>query len=129
MAKTKLPQRPGHYLWFRLDLSYLEVGSVHVMEDRPSHIEYLRKRIEEKGAKDCGFLLYQNDDGVWLTMYHDAHDHLPPRSDDGLPYVDDYRRYNFWGLVGGEVPSWDKDSLDEDTMQFEEPLVELDKAQ
>jgi hypothetical protein len=123
MAKTKLPQRPGHYLWFVLDMSYLEVGSVHVLKDPANHLDYLRSKLEEMGPNGVSFHLYQNDAGEWLTMYHDAHDHLPARDESGFPCVDDYRRYDFWTLVGGTPPT--PEEPDEETMRFDEFLAEL----
>jgi len=82
-----LPEKPGFYLWYVLDISYLDVGMVHVVKDSPEHISILNKR--EK-SKICGFFLYEASNGDILTMYHQAYDHLPHCTDDGVPCVDGY---------------------------------------
>ena len=120
---TKLPENPGHYLWFILDLSYLDVGSVHVMADKPNHHEYLRGEIARLGADKVDFHLYQNSEGRWLTMYHDARDHKPPVTEQGVPCVDDYRSYDFWWLVGGEKPP--EEEVDEDLAACDAALQEV----
>lgn len=101
---TPLPQEPGYYLWYITDWGYLKVGAVHVLKDSEKHLAYLRGRLEKEPANEQDFFLYQNDAGDWLTMYHDARDGKPPVADDGRPWVDGYRAFDFWWLVGGKPP-------------------------
>jgi hypothetical protein len=98
----KLPQTPGYYLWSILDFNYLEVGLVQVCQDNEKHIEYLRNRIISMRTKETKqFFLYQNDNGIWLTMYHQAYPHhLPTCNSDGVPWVDGYREVEFDWLLG-----------------------------
>lgn len=87
-----LPQKQGYYMWYILDLNYLDIGVVHITKDPEKHLEYLREQ-KENGSK---ILLYQNKDGDTLTMYHQTH--MPPISEDGMPYVDGYVPFCFDSL-------------------------------
>ena len=91
---TGLPEEPGWYLWHILDLGYLKVGVVQVMEDEEQHLQRLRANPDKM------FLLYRNSQGKELTMYHQAHDHLPPVDSSGLPIVDGYAKTTFGHLIG-----------------------------
>jgi hypothetical protein len=97
---ANLPDKPGNYLWFITDWGYLAVGAVSVSADNEKHRATLQKRIDEKGAKDVDFCLYQAEGGKWLTMYYEDRDRKPPVNSQGVPIVDGYREYDFWWLVG-----------------------------
>lgn len=99
-----LPPAPGWYLWVVWDLNYLDVGAVQVLADKDSHLDYLRGRLAEAGPGGVAFHLYQAPDGRWLTMYHQAQDHLPPRDAAGRPLVDGYRATDFWRLINSPAP-------------------------
>lgn len=90
--KAVLPQTQGYYMWYILDWDYLDVGVVQIMKDTMKHLEYLKAK-----AKDgCNtFIMYQNEAGETLTMYHQAHDHYPPMNGDGVPCVDGYVPFCF----------------------------------
>lgn len=98
---VRLPQTPGYYFGVMSDWGYLDVVPVHVSKDSDKHKEYLRGEIAKKGADKVPFYLYAADNGDELTMYYDAHDHKPPVDAHGKPFVDGYREFNFWWLVGG----------------------------
>lgn len=102
---VSLPQAPGWYLWRILDLTYLEVGAVQVLADSPKHVGWLRERAA--AGKGEGFFLYENAEGVLLTMYFGAAPHhLPSRRPDGSPAVDGYVPFDFWWLVGSKPPTF-----------------------
>lgn len=96
MTKTtmNLPKQTGFYLWYILDLSYMKVGLVHVVEDPPLHLNYLRSRTKDQ-SKD--FYLYPTgwEGSMTYTMYHQAHDHLPPADENNKPLVDGYIPFDF----------------------------------
>ena len=84
-GKTQiLPQEPGFYLWYIWDFGYFDGGIVQVMKDKESHLKYLRAQYRDKKT----FFIYENEAGETLTMYHQAHDHLPPTNKEGIPMVD-----------------------------------------
>jgi hypothetical protein len=87
--QPSLPTEEGFWLWYILDQSYLKVGAVHVMLDHPKHIAYLRSVV---GARAKQFYLYQGgfENSVTYTMYHQAHDHLPPADESNRPLVDGF---------------------------------------
>jgi hypothetical protein len=84
MTVNRMPEAPGYYMWFILDLNYLKVGVVQVIKDRDYHLEWLRKQ------KDTNVYIYENSVGETLTMYHMAQDGIPPLDKDNKPFVDDY---------------------------------------
>ena len=97
-GKTQImPQEPGFYLWYILDFSYLDVGIVQVLKDKESHLEWLRTKYKDKEPKT--FQIYQNEAGETLTMYHQAHDHLPPMY-NGFPSVDLFVTFDLENLPG-----------------------------
>lgn len=102
-----LPQEPGWYFWYNLDLGYFEVGAVHVLKDTKKHLERLKGSIKE--GKGFSFYIYQNDKGETLTMYHQAtrgspeDSHVPHADENGRPYVDGYIPFNFDELLKGEL--------------------------
>lgn len=91
-SATPLPDEPGHYLWYVLDWGYLDVGMVHVLQDPPSHLAYLKQKYDE-GCR--GHLVYENSKGATLTMYQQCHDHHPYTNKEGVPWVDGYVPINF----------------------------------
>ncbi len=91
-----IPQEPGYYLWYILDLGYTNVGMVHVMEDTEKHLTQLKTDSLYKDSKL--HYIYQNDQGKTLTLYHCAHDHLPFIHEDKKPQVDGYIPFD-WGLI------------------------------
>ncbi len=88
----ELPTEDGFYLWYILDLSYFNVGCVQILRDSDDHIEYLKNR-----EKKTDFYLYQTgfEDSITFTMYHQAHDHLPPCDEAGMPLVDGWIPFDF----------------------------------
>lgn len=86
--KSQLPQKEGVYIWYILDLNYLEIGLVQVLKDRQKQLDYLATREN----KDGHFFIYNNDNGECLTMYHQASSHhLPPmNATTHEPFVDGY---------------------------------------
>lgn len=91
---TKLPQKPGWYIWCILDLNYCDIGLVQVVIDDKKHIKYLKDHHKNNNT----FYIYENDEGVTLTMYHQAFDHIPPTK-NGEPMVDGYAPFDFNSLV------------------------------
>jgi hypothetical protein len=94
--EIEIPQEPGYYLWYILDLGYMNVGMVHVMKDSASHLERLRTDPLYSTRKT--YYIYQNEKGDTLTMYHQAHDHLPFLHPDNRPQVDGYIPFE-WGWI------------------------------
>lgn len=90
----ELPKEKGFYLWYVLDFGYFDVGCVQIMCDTPEHVEYLRSLPKEKRT---GFYLYQTgfENSITMTMYHQAHDHLPSCDEDGKPLVDGWIPFDF----------------------------------
>lgn len=89
--EIEIPQAPGYYLWYILDLGYVNVGLVNIVQDTAEHLAWLKNR-EHK----C--YIYQNEKGDTLTMYHQAHDHIPYLFAENKPNVDGYVPFD-WGLV------------------------------
>ena len=89
-----LPKDTGFYLWYIHDISYFKVGCVQVLQDPEKHVKYLRELPAEKRT---GFYLYQTgfENSITFTMYHQAHDHLPPCDQDGKPLVDGWIPFDF----------------------------------
>jgi hypothetical protein len=109
----KFPQVPGHYFWFNLDLSFFEIGSVHVLKDSEKHLAYLRvqPRLREScwsGVFYPAPYIYQNDAGETLTMYWDANGgqnpHLPFLFEpDNRPNVDGFIPFDFKELLDKQL--------------------------
>lgn len=100
-----LPQNPGSYFWYILDLGYFEIGSVDVLKDTEQHLDYLRQLPMDQRKQ---FYLYQNDNGEWLTMYHDAYGgsapHLPPCDEhSGRPCVNGYVQYDLFKFINADI--------------------------
>ncbi len=91
-ASVPLPDAPGHYLWYVLDWGYLDVGMVQVIKDPEKHLLRLQD-LRDKGLRH--HLVYQNSKGETLSMYHEAHDHVPYRNSEGVPWVDGYVPIDF----------------------------------
>jgi len=89
-----LPKETGYYLWFRLDFGYFDVGVVQILQDTPEHLERLKK--ENKNSKE--FYVYESGYQTF-TMYHQAHDHLPPSDENNQPWVDGYIPFDFRTVV------------------------------
>jgi hypothetical protein len=79
-----MPTEAGFYLWYILDLNYLKVGMVQVICDRDKHLQHLRENPSPS------FYLYQGgfENRITYTMYHQAHDALPPMDENYKPLVD-----------------------------------------
>jgi hypothetical protein len=99
---SHLPQLPGHYLWYVLDLGYLRIGSVTIKEEPREHREKLLVASATHGMKKVPFYMYQSELGTPLVMYHDAHDGQPPKQEDGFPEVDSFVAYDFQALISGD---------------------------
>lgn len=87
---TYIPNDTGFYLWYILDFSYLKVGAVQIVMDTPAHRAYLQSLPADR-QKD--FYIYRGGDhelSAVYTMYHQAHDHLPPVDENNRPIVDGY---------------------------------------
>jgi len=90
----ELPNETGYFLWYILDLGYLNVGAVHISEDTEEHLAYLTSITDAERAKR--FYVYPiGTVGRKLTMYHDAHDHLPPLDGLNRPLVDGWIPFDF----------------------------------
>lgn len=96
--RWELPTDPGWYMWYIVDLGYMNVGMVNIIEDSPQHLAWLRERQND------GMVYIYNTISPdimevfgprYLTMYHQAHDHLPPCDKDGKPFVDGYLPFDF----------------------------------
>jgi hypothetical protein len=96
LSYVHLPTKPGHYLWYILDLGYLRIGSVTVREERGEHRDKLFTAMAVHGMKKDPFFLYPDSS---LVMYHDAHDSHPPKREDGCPIVDDFVAYDLNALL------------------------------
>lgn len=86
-----LPDEPGFYLWYIHDLSYMNVGLVQVLSDTAEHLSHLRSLPPERQKQ---FYIYKPH-YVTRTMYHQAHDHLPPLDANNKPLVDGYIPFDF----------------------------------
>jgi hypothetical protein len=83
-----LPSEAGYFLWYILDLGYLKVGMVQVYQDGPLHLAYrINNPVPEAYVYKSGHLTF--------TMYHQAHDHLPPLAADHKPMVDGWIPFDF----------------------------------
>lgn len=71
--EIKLPETTGFFLWYLFDISYLNVGVVQINADPKKHIDYLINN-----PKPTHYVYQINEFGYTLSMYHQAHDHLPP---------------------------------------------------
>lgn len=85
-----LPTEPGMYMWYVVDLSYMDVGMVQIMYDTDEHLA----RLRAKPSKEV-YIYNRNEIIGWegesfLTMYHQANDHIPPCDETGKPWVDGY---------------------------------------
>lgn len=96
----KLPREPGEYLWFIADSGYLRTGVVLILEDSEKHKRHLREHCPE-------VYIYTNAAGKELTMYHQAHDHLPPLDESKKPFVDGYVRFKF-EVINDRMTDWPK---------------------
>jgi len=85
----ELPKETGFYLWYILDWGYFKVGAVQILRDPDSHIQRLKETLWEDRK---GFYIHQEYN---LTIYHQAHDNLPPCNKDGKPLVDGWIPFDF----------------------------------
>jgi len=79
------PTETGMFLWYILDMGYLNVGIVQILMDQEKHRKYLR----ENRATDKTWYIYKGEFSEF-TLYHQAHDHLPPMDENNKPFVDGY---------------------------------------
>lgn len=101
MSNVLLPQEPGHYIWHISDLSYMEIGLVHITIDPEKHRDRLREQgLLRSKENPLQFFMYKNDDGVELTMYHEAYPHhMPPCNANGEPFVEGYRKIDLKDII------------------------------
>lgn len=85
MRIPNLPQIPGDYLWWEVDLNCSDIGLVRVAAESEKHLAYLDNREDKSG-----FFLYTSDEGVRLVMYFDLR--KPGLSTTGKPIVDGYKK-------------------------------------
>ena len=87
----QLPNETGFYLWYILDLNYLDVGVVQILQDDKEHLTYLASLTGEKRKH---FYVYKSG-YITFTMYHQAVHHLPPMDEDSKPQVDGWIPFDF----------------------------------
>lgn len=84
-----LPGETGFYLWYILDLNYMDVGLVQIMQDKQEHLKWLAENPKPT------FYVYDVPINRKFTMYHQAHSHLPPADAGGKPIVDGWIPFDF----------------------------------
>lgn len=86
----QLPQEPGFYLWYILDLGYINVGLVHCLLDKSISKS---SKITDKVKCDMSYKYragYRN-----IDMVYQAHDNRPPCNEFGMPIVDGWIPFDF----------------------------------